>query len=133
MGHAGERIRVGLVACVKTKRPVPSAAKDLYDSPLFHGQRRAVESTCDQWFILSARHGLLYPDAVVEPYEETLVRASRRDKRAWAQRVLGQLDEELGDVRGTIVECTRARTTTPTASPQDWTSEAPPWRSRPRG
>ena len=105
MGKPGEKdARVGLVACVKTKRPEPSPAKDLYDSPLFREQRRAVESTCDQWYILSARHGLLHPDDMIEPYEETLVGASRRDKRAWAQGVLRQIDAELGDLRGTVVE-----------------------------
>ncbi len=84
-------MRIGLVACVKSKRATPTRAADLYTSPLFRGGRRAVEQSCDRWFILSAKHGLLDPDEVVEPYEETLSGAPRQDKRRWSRRVLGQI------------------------------------------
>jgi hypothetical protein len=50
--------RIGLVGCVKDKVNVPTKARDLYVSPLFVGRRRYVERTCDQWWILSAAHGL---------------------------------------------------------------------------
>lgn len=89
---------VGLVGCVKSKRSEPSPAKDLYDSALSRGQRSAVEGVCDEWFILSALHGLLDPDAVIAPYEVTLNGARRQRKREWSQRVLGQMDRMLGPV-----------------------------------
>ncbi len=104
MGSVPGGARVGLVSCVKTTRADASAAKDLYDSPLFHGQRRAVEAGCGQWFILSAKHGLLRPDTVIEPYDETLKGTSRGHKRAWSQRVLAQLRHELGDLHDLAVE-----------------------------
>ena len=51
-----------LVGCVKTKRAARSAAKNLYDSPLWHC-RPYAERLSVPWYILSALHGLLDPPA----------------------------------------------------------------------
>lgn len=96
--------RVGLVGCVKQKAASPMAAADLYTSTLFRGRRSWVERTCDGWFILSAKHGVLDPAAVVSPYDETLQGASRSVKRAWSRRVLDELQAELGAFAGTVFE-----------------------------
>jgi hypothetical protein len=85
--------RIGLVSCVKSKRPEPAAAADLYTSALFEKSRAWVEGNCDGWFILSARYGLLAPDARVDPYEQTLKEMSAGERRAWANRVLAQMRE----------------------------------------
>ncbi|MGD0742101.1 MAG: DUF6884 domain-containing protein [Acidimicrobiales bacterium] len=97
-------MRVGLVGCVKSKLTVASATRDLYTSTLFVGRRRFVEASCDRWFILSAKYGLVEPDAILEPYDETLKTASRAARRAWSQRVLSALDTELGDISGICFE-----------------------------
>jgi hypothetical protein len=89
------RGRVGLVGCVKQKLHHPATAADLYVSPLFRGRLRYVERTCERWFILSALHGLVRPDALLEPYDVTLNDASQAQRRAWADMVLRQLDAEL--------------------------------------
>jgi hypothetical protein len=90
---------------VKSKRPTAAPAAELYTSPLFRGARAAVESSCDRWFILSALHGLVSPDAVLEPYEKTLTTASVTERREWAGRVLHQLVQTIGpDLRGTTFE-----------------------------
>jgi len=91
---------VGLVGCVKMKQSAPSPAKDLYVSPLFRGQRQAVEGRCDRWFILSAKHRLLDPELTIEPYEEALHGTSRRHKQSWSAAVLAELQAELGDLDG---------------------------------
>lgn len=96
-------VRVGLVGCVKTKTPFAAPAKDLYVSPLFRGRRSYVEWTCDRWFILSAKHGLVSPDQVVEPYEETLVGKSVSEKRVWAESVMTNLENTI-EIDGTIFE-----------------------------
>jgi Family of unknown function (DUF6884) len=85
-------MRVGLVGCVKTKVSHAAQARDLYSSALFRGRRAFVESTCDRWFVLSAKHGLVSPDEVLEPYEETLNGKPTAEKRLWAATVLGELD-----------------------------------------
>lgn len=89
-------MRIGLVGCVKSKRASPAPARDLYTSALFRGARCFVERSCDRWFILSALHGLLDPETVIEPYERTLTTASRAERRRWAERVLAQLERVLG-------------------------------------
>ena len=52
-------MRVALVSCVKSRRPEPAPARDLYTSPLFRAMRRYAESHADAWYILSAKHGLV--------------------------------------------------------------------------
>jgi hypothetical protein len=87
--------RVALVSCVKSKRASPAAACDLYMSPLFRHLRGYAEANADTWYILSAEHGLLRPDQVVAPYERTLNTMRKADRLAWAERVQGQLFQEL--------------------------------------
>ena len=96
--------RVGLVGCVKRKLGDAAPAADLYVSTLFRGRRAYVEQSCGQWLILSALHGVVRPDAVIEPYDATLNDASRAERRAWAARVLQQLDDELGSCDGLTFE-----------------------------
>src|SRR4051794_18394300 len=97
--------RIGLVGCVKRKRSVASRAADLYTSTLFTGRRTYVERTCDEWWVLSAEHGLVAPTDVLEPYDVTLNDASRPDRRRWATKVLGQIDERIRLDRGDVIEC----------------------------
>lgn len=93
-------MRIGLVGCVMEKRTSPAPAKDLYTSPLFVGRRKAVEGSCDRWFVLSALHGLVDPEEQLEPYDRTLNSLGRAERRLWSTRVLDALEEELGLLRG---------------------------------
>ena len=93
-----QRERIGLVGCVKSKRGSAAPAADLYTSALFHGRRRWVEASCSRWYVLSAKHGLVAPDEMLDPYDETLTTKGSRERRAWADRALVQLRNELGDI-----------------------------------
>ena len=84
-------MRVGLVGCVKTKQTVPCLARDLYISPLFVGRRAYVERSCDRWYILSAKHGLVAPDQLLAPYEQTLTTMPARARQEWSRTVLAEL------------------------------------------
>jgi len=85
-------------------------AKDLYDSVLFTKSREFVERCCDSWFILSAKHGLVEPTEILEPYEETLNTKSRRERDDWANRVWASLRRLLKpDDRITILAGERYR------------------------
>lgn len=79
-------------------------AQDLYVSALFRGRRRYVERTCGRWFILSALHGVVRPEAELEPYDVTLNDASRREREAWVTNVVGQLEADLGELGGFTFE-----------------------------
>jgi hypothetical protein len=89
-------MRIGLVGCVKSKAAIAAPARDLYVSPLFRGRRTYVERTCDQWFVLSALHGLVAPDQVLAPYDLTLADASVEERRRWSVGVLEQLTAAMG-------------------------------------
>jgi hypothetical protein len=80
---------------VKEKAVDRRPAKDLYVSTLFFGRRSFVEQSCDQWWILSAEHGLVHPDEVLGPYDVTLKDASRLARREWSARVLEAIDERM--------------------------------------
>lgn len=98
-------MRIGLVGCSKSKLSRRARAEDLYSpSALFRGRRAFVVGSCDQWFILSAKHGVLAPSDELDPYDMTLVGAPICVKRAWANRVIAELEQVLGDVAGTTFE-----------------------------
>ena len=101
-----ERASLILVGCVKRKRSQPSAARDLYDeSPLWRGRRAYAERSGASWYILSAKHGLLAPDARIEPYDLALKRLKKGERRDWSRRVLDELRVRFPDLTGDIVEC----------------------------
>ena len=85
--------RVALVSCVKSKRTAASAAQDLYTSDLFTGMRHYAERHSDEWFILSAEHGVLKRDEVIAPYERSLNKMLKRERLEWAGKVQRRLLE----------------------------------------
>lgn len=95
MSDSTGKSRIAIVSCVKTKRAVASAAADLYKSALFRGLRTYAERNADIWYILSAKHHLVRPDEVIEPYEKTLNRMQKRERHEWAERVKAQLTDAI--------------------------------------
>lgn len=90
-------ITVGLVGCASQKLQRPAPARELYVSQLFKKASVYAEATCDRWFVLSAKHGLVHPDTVIEPYDMRLGTNDRTSPpiHAWAAGVRGQLAAEL--------------------------------------
>ncbi len=84
-----------LVSCVSQKRSRPLPARDLYCSDWFVKARAYVEAQSCPWFILSAKHGLVQPDQVIAPYNETLNEMPNSERRAWAARVADDLRHVL--------------------------------------
>ena len=93
---------VFLVSCVSKKCQSPVPARDLYLSHFFKKARRFVEARNGRWLILSAKHGLLAPDEVVAPYEQTLIRMGAGDRRAWSEHVLKQIDKRIPEAERVI-------------------------------
>jgi hypothetical protein len=58
---------------------------------LFRKARRWAERQADEWYILSAKWGLVHPDRVIAPYNETLSGAPTASRRDWAARALPEL------------------------------------------
>jgi len=86
---------VCLVACTSRKSAYPSAAEFIYRSPLFSAARQYAESRCDEWFILSAKYGLLSPSDVIEPYDKTLLKMEDAERKAWASGVYSAIRKRV--------------------------------------
>lgn len=93
-----------LVGCVKTKLTTAAPAKDLYVSALFGKERAYAEQAGVRWFILSAQHGLVSPEEVLEPYELRLSNSSREYRREWGQKVVNQLAHASGPIEDLTIE-----------------------------
>jgi hypothetical protein len=86
---------IALVSCVGKKRSEESLAKDLYQSPWFVKARNHVESKNLDWYIISAKYGLVNRDQVLEPYEQTLNDMPADKRRGWASKVFEEILKEL--------------------------------------
>jgi hypothetical protein len=80
-----------LVACCSKKLSHAAPAKDLYCSQWFRLVRAVIEKRGEPWAILSAKHGLVFPDEVIEPYNETLHTKSPAELEQWANEVESRL------------------------------------------
>lgn len=73
-----------VVSCGSKKADHSDLAKNLYVGCLFvAASRYAVTMTAMQgrWSILSAAHGLIYPESWIEPYDLTMAQAIRGNRR----------------------------------------------------
>jgi hypothetical protein len=63
--------QIVLVQCTNSKRDESAPARNLYDeSAYFRDYRAYAIEKGDEWYILSAKHGLLDPETVIDPYDE---------------------------------------------------------------
>lgn len=96
---------VFLVGCAAMKSSKPCKAKDMYCSPIFQARRSYCEAIGGTWFIVSALHGLLDPEQVIEHYDLCLDDLSEKDQAVWGMRVCADLLAKLqGDIRHFCVE-----------------------------
>jgi len=98
-----EQSRLYLVSCVSKKHPAPTPANQFYISPWFKAVRRYVEAREGPWFVLSARYGLVAPTQILEPYDETLNKMRIADRRAWASRVMTQMEQFMPSARTVVL------------------------------
>lgn len=62
-----------------------------------------MESQGWPWFILSAKHGLLDPERMTEPYDKTLNTMGAVERREWAETVMDALHPRLAGVRSVVI------------------------------
>jgi hypothetical protein len=98
------KIDVILVGCVKSKCSYIAPAKDLYNSTLWRWRRAYAEMSGCQWYILSAKHGLLHPDVEIAPYDLALVDLPVFKRREWSQHVLSDLTRKFHNLQGKVIE-----------------------------
>lgn len=89
---------IGVVACSKTKAPEPRPAVELYQGRTFKAAVEVLRARgCERFVILSACYGAVDGNRVIAPYEQTLIGAPARERRAWAATARAQLVELVGD------------------------------------
>jgi len=82
---------VFLIACSKAKADRPTVARDLYRGDLFRKAVAYAEAEGGRWFVLSALHGLLNPDAPAAPYDLTLADLSQLERLQWGEAIARDL------------------------------------------
>lgn len=117
-----------LIGCSARKLTVPATARELYRGDLFRKSVTYAEGRGSPWYVLSAKHGLLAPDDMVEPYSVTLDGLSPQERKAWATEVFLQLRKRTSidrpimflaglRYREFLIQRLRAETTFPITSP----------------
>ena len=89
---------VYLISCVSEKRESERPAEEIYCSDWFNKARAYVVQNLkpeDEWYILSAKYGLLNPRTVIGPYNETLNNMRKLERMEWARRVEDELRKLL--------------------------------------
>jgi hypothetical protein len=94
---------IALIACASAKRSVAAPAAEMYVSSLFTKARMYAEEHASAWYVLSAKHGLVDPASVIEPYDVTLNTMGARERREWAALVSRQLEGVVGSGDRAIV------------------------------
>jgi hypothetical protein len=80
---------IGLLSCSATKLDRAAPASQLYTSPLFRMSLAYLKVRCAVIYVLSARHGLLETERVIEPYDQRL--GGKKERERWARTIAIQL------------------------------------------
>ncbi|NLM00831.1 MAG: hypothetical protein GX220_05190 [Treponema sp.] len=89
-------MKVFLISCTQSKRTYKCKAKDMYLGSLFiKSYKYAEQEKADRIFILSAKYGLVKPDEIIEPYNQTLNKMSDKERIDWSRKVIERLSEEV--------------------------------------
>ncbi len=87
---------IGLIACSAQKLNRAAPARELYCSQLFQKSLAYAEHHCDTTYVVSALHGLVELDRVLEPYDKRIAGSKLRLK-AWAEPIAAELVRRHGD------------------------------------
>ncbi len=94
---------IGLISCSAKKLARAAPARELYVSALFKKSLAYAEQHCEIVYVLSAKHGLVELDTVLEPYDTKLAEsflpagACNRKPVRWAKPVVAELVRRHGD------------------------------------
>jgi GNAT superfamily N-acetyltransferase len=83
-----------LAQCTSQKADSKSAAAELYEPSAYFRLQRAYAKTAELWAIQSAKHGLLWPETAVAPYNRTPDDIDSAE--AWAADIAAAIDEAVG-------------------------------------
>lgn len=88
-------MKIALISCSKEKVNYACPAHELYSaSALFSLSYQYAKKHAEKVYILSAKHGLVEENRILEPYNQTLNEMGRSEQLAWADMVLRDLKRE---------------------------------------
>lgn len=88
--------KIYLLSCVSKKKEGIHRAEDLYISAWFRLAKKYIKSVMDEsdtWYIMSAKHGLVRPEELLESYDMYIMSMSIPERKEWAMDILSKLDE----------------------------------------
>lgn len=90
-----EKNEIALVACTSEKLDHPDHAWKIYtESDFYQVKLEYVRREHDGMRILSAKHQLLRPMKVIEPYEVAMGWLKKSGREKWSKQVLQQIKEQ---------------------------------------
>lgn len=84
-----------LIGCSRSKLRRAAIARSMYTSERFRTALAISDSLGARFFILSAKHGLLDPNEVIEPYDVDLNEFTSSARARWAAKVCKTLTKHL--------------------------------------
>ena len=82
------------IACSKTKKAYSSQARYLYQGSLFKKALKYAEKNYKFVYILSAKHGVVSLEQILNPYEKTLNNMNKQERKEWNKLVTQQIQEK---------------------------------------
>jgi len=79
------------IACSATKLDRAAPACDLYQGQAFKAARQLAEKHRADYWILSAKHGLIHPDTITAPYNDYLGAMNKAQRTIWGAMVCEQI------------------------------------------
>lgn len=94
-------LKIALVSCTKLKANYPCTSKEMYQESILY--KKAVkfieqQRKYDEWYVLSAKYGLLRQNEVIEPYDLTLNNMKVEERKTWSNLVLRQVQDMRLDI-----------------------------------
>ena len=83
---------IALISCVSKKLKNKTEAQNLYISPLFIKSKKFAQDNFDNFYILSAKYGLLPKNKVISDYNVTLNKMSKISKYKWSLHTARQIN-----------------------------------------
>lgn len=95
--------KVALVGCGRAKGPSRAQAMHLYRGGLFRAAIDFATATHADVYIVSAKHGLIDPERVIEPYEFSIEDMTATQRERWGESTVDQLLVNLDKFAPTLL------------------------------
>lgn len=94
--------KIMLISCGKNKINYPAPACKMYVGTSFKLKQKHAIDFADDYFILSAKYGLLKKDEIISPYECSLLKQNKKYILEYSNKVILQIKNNI--IKGSIIE-----------------------------